>query len=40
MVIHNQIFCDKNNRLREIYEAKALLTKEGYKVIKLEPQHV
>tara|TARA_Y100000991_G_C21644126_1_gene209508 strand:- start:190 stop:312 length:123 start_codon:yes stop_codon:yes gene_type:complete len=40
MVIHNQIFCDKDNRLRKIYEAKDLLQKEGYIVTKAEPEHV
>ena len=35
MVIHNQIFDDKSNHLRQIYEAKRLLEKEGYKVVKL-----
>ena len=33
MVIHNQIFDDKSNRLRQIYEAKRLLEKNGYKII-------
>ena len=39
MVIHNQIFDDKSNRLRQIYEAKRLLEKEGYKVVKLVEQN-
>lgn len=39
MVIHNQIFDDKSNHLRQIYEAKRLLEKEGYKVVKLVEEH-